>query len=128
MLRAGQSLEYSEPTRRVIMVIALQMTRSNQVPCMASHLKSQEKKRERRTEYDPQESDAHTNDITVDPDTRLMFKELGMSSLPNITTHSAQTRYAEASRKKFLSAAMTGEDLHSEYQIVTKRSTSSCTK
>ena len=61
------------------------------------------------------------------PNIRLMLKELGMNMLLHITTHTAQTRCAEAGRK-FLECLFTGEDLHSEYQIVTKRSRNSLTK
>ena len=56
----------------------------------------------------------------LDPDTISVLKELRMNSSPNITTHSTQIRYDAGVRQKFLSAALTGEDLHSEYQIVTK--------
>ena len=55
--------------------------------------KLQHDERERRIEYDPEKSEAATDYITIDPDTMSMLKELGMNSLRNITTHSAQTRY-----------------------------------
>ena len=44
-------------------------------------LKLQDEERERRIEYDPEESGLTPNSITVVPDTRLMLKELGMHSL-----------------------------------------------
>ena len=40
-------------------------------------LKLPDEYRERRIEHDPAESEADTNYITVDPDTRLMLKDLG---------------------------------------------------
>ena len=57
-----------------------------------------------------EESEADTNHITVNPDTMSMLKELGMNSLPNITTHSAQTRYGAAVRY-IVECSSTGVDL-----------------
>ena len=62
-------------------------------------LKLQEEERGRRIQYVPEKSEVDTNHITVDSDTRSMLKELGMNWLPNITTHSAQTRYAAGGPK-----------------------------
>ena len=63
----------------------------------------------------------------VDLDTRLMLKEFGMNSLPDVTTHSAQTRY-DAGIRDVLECSPSGVDLRSAYQIVTKRSRSSWIK
>ena len=46
---------------------------------MNDPLKFQDQKRERRIEYDPEESEADTRYVTIDPDTMSMLKEHGMN-------------------------------------------------
>ena len=71
--------------------------------------------------YVSEKSEVDTYYITVDPDT--MLKELGTNDLSDIkTTRDALSpdalRCGEC--EKFLSAAVAGEDMHTEHHIVTK--------
>merc|ERR1711879_953926 len=61
------------------------MKRIRKGPVRGISLKLQEEERERRMEYVPDRSEVDVDYISVDPDTKDMFKELGMDHLPNIT-------------------------------------------
>mmetsp|Transcript_46532 Transcript_46532/g.133060 ORF Transcript_46532/g.133060 Transcript_46532/m.133060 type:complete len:127 (-) Transcript_46532:34-414(-) len=68
------------------------MKRIQKGPVRGISLKLQEEERERRMEYVPERSEVDVDMIQVDPDTRDMLKDMGMDSLPNITTSSMGLR------------------------------------
>mmetsp|Transcript_43605 Transcript_43605/g.113594 ORF Transcript_43605/g.113594 Transcript_43605/m.113594 type:complete len:86 (+) Transcript_43605:553-810(+) len=60
------------------------MRRIQRGPVRGISLKLQEEERERRMDFVPDESDVKIDNIKIDPETREMLKEIGLSTLPNI--------------------------------------------